>query len=103
MPARGVSQSADAKDAEQFERGFASATRTDELRATGQLNLASPWTKAVDDEGVFYWRAGPREIVSEPPEEGVKGDSGRLRREDVLIEWDDEKHGKGTAVMLKSD
>ena len=28
---------------------------------------------------------------------------GRLRREDVLIEWDDEKHGEGTVVMLKSD
>ena len=56
MPARGVSQSADAKDAEQFERGFASATRTDELRATGQLNLASPWTKAVHGERAYYRR-----------------------------------------------
>ena len=47
---------ADAKDAEQFERGFASATRTDELRATGQLNLASPWTKAVHGERAYYRR-----------------------------------------------
>eukprot|EP01045_Picozoa_sp_COSAG04_P028909 COSAG04_NODE_4614_length_1989_cov_1.038624_2_plen_141_part_00 len=102
MPAEGV-KAADLEDAEEFEQGFASATRTDELRAAGQLNLESPWMQAVDDEGMFYWRIGTREIVSEPPEEGTQGDAGRLRREDVLIEWDGDKHGEGTAVMIKID
>ena len=104
LPAEGVN-GVRASGAEDFERGFAEAERMDALRTTlapAHLNLESPWMRAVDDEGLFYWRAGPREIVSEPPEEGVKGDSGRLRRED-LIEWDAEKHGEGTEVILKRD
>eukprot|EP01045_Picozoa_sp_COSAG04_P005151 COSAG04_NODE_234_length_19155_cov_812.438707_7_plen_484_part_00 len=90
------------QDAEEdFELGFARATRLDELRSADKLNLDSPWMQAVDEEGVFYWRAG--EIVGSLPEEGVKGDFGQRHREDLPVEWDDEKHSKGTAVMLKSD
>ena len=92
LPKEDVLRTEEQLETTAFEEGFAEAERMDALRSAGQLNLESPWTAGVDDEGVFYWRwrdppnswsKRSISIVSELPEEGVKGDYGRLRREEI--------------------
>ena len=91
LPKEAVLRTEERVELTAFETGLAEAERMDALRDAGQLNLESPWMQAVDDEGVFYWRDvdriidrdGPRSIVDSLPEDGAKGDSGWLRRENL--------------------
>eukprot|EP01043_Picozoa_sp_COSAG02_P090111 COSAG02_NODE_27009_length_617_cov_0.680769_1_plen_86_part_00 len=46
----------DIEEPHAFEEKKARAKRMDVLRANDRLNLHSPWVKATDGEGDYYWK-----------------------------------------------